>query len=58
MDRLPKPTFSSAIQREVRDTMRHNPVFSADQAIPEDIAEKLARLDRAFESMAKPTQEK
>lgn len=58
MVRLSQPTFSASIGRDVRDAMRHNPVFGADPAIPDDIAEQLARLDQAFASMAKPTEGK
>lgn len=53
-----KPTYSPMVQRQVRDAMHHHSVFQTDDAIPDDMMEKLARLDEAFANMQGQRNEK
>ncbi|WP_279481401.1 hypothetical protein [Aureimonas sp. SK2] len=52
MSQALRTIFVANEQARVRKAMSHRPVFKLDDAIPEDLADKLLRLDLAFRQHA------
>lgn len=48
MLQAPQNLFPAHERDRVRKAMSHRPVFKLDQAMPDDLTDKLLRLDIAF----------